>query len=153
VIFDLVSAQDLDGWTLKGNAFNFASAGVLVPQPTLNSLSLAGETATGSALSPPFDVGSEFEYLEVVFHGGWNHGPAGDENLVLRIVDAQSGAVLDQLLPPGTHELTKRLVKTANFKDKHIRVHLIDNNTDSSFAWIGLERLSLTGRVRPTNSN
>jgi eukaryotic-like serine/threonine-protein kinase len=153
VIFDLTSARDLEGWTLTGNAFSLASVGQLVPRPTLNSLALSGETASGSALSPPFNVGSEFEYLEVVFQGGWNQGAEGEEDLVLRLLDAESGAVLDQLLPPGTHVLTRRLVKTANFKGKFIRLLLIDNNTGSSFAWIGLRQVSLTGRIQPPQSD
>jgi WD40 repeat protein len=145
VIFDSTSANDLDGWTLEGNAFSLASVPGRVPQRTLNSLALRGETATGSALSPPFYVGEEFEYLDVVFDGGGGH------DLVLYLLDADTGAVLHQFVPLD-HEWRRRL-RTADLKGRLIRLLLTDDNSDSSYAWIGLRKVSLTGRRQLAPSN
>jgi hypothetical protein len=87
--------------------------------------------------------------MEIVFQGGWNQGAEGEENLVLRLLDAGSGAVLEQVLPPGTHELTTRRLKLDKLRGKSIRLQLVDNNTDSSFAWIGLRKVSLVGTNSP----
>jgi hypothetical protein len=149
VIFDLASSQELEGWTLKGNAFSVATAGELVPRPTLNSLALGGETATGTALSPAFVIEPRFDALEVVFQGGWNQGTDGEENLILRLLDADNGAVLERILPPGTHVLTTRHLKLDKLTGKTIRIQMVDNNTDSSFAWIGLRKVSLRAAQLP----
>jgi hypothetical protein len=149
VIFELASESDLKGWTLKGNAFSVSPHGGLFLQPTLNSVAASGERATGSALSPPFRVGEEFEYVDAVLQGGKDEGQPGEENLVLRFLDADSGAVFDQLLPPGTHELRTNRVSTTNLSGKLIRLLLVDHNTNSAYAWIGLRQLSLIRRPRP----
>lgn len=149
VLFDLASADDLRDWTLQGNAFSVSPLLALGVRSTLNSLAASGESATGSALSPPFTVDSRFKELEIVFHGGWSEERNGKENLAVRLLDADSGAVLEQVLPPGTHILTTRRLALDKLSGKSIRLMLVDNNTASTYAWIGLRRLSLVGSRRP----
>jgi hypothetical protein len=143
-IFDFASPEDLRDWKLEGQAFSVASIGLIRPA-TLNSLARAGEPATGAALSPPFTVEPRFDHMEIVFHGGWSQKDGGQETLAIQLIDASSGAVLEQITPPGTHELTVLAVKLDNLRGKSIRLRMVDKNTDSSYAWIGLQRLSLVG--------
>ena len=143
-IFDFASPEDLRDWKLEGPAFSVASIGLIRPA-TLNSLARAGEAATGTALSPPFTVEPQFDHMEVAFHGGWSQSEGGQETLAIQWIDASSEAVLEQITPPGTHELTVLAVKLDNLRGKSIRLRMVDKNTDSSYAWIGLQKLSLVG--------
>jgi hypothetical protein len=144
VVFDLASSEDLEGWTLTGG-FSVSSMPGLIPKPTLNSVALAGETATGIALSPPFTVEPQFDHLEALLQGGWSEKSSGRENLVLRIVDATTGATLEELLPPGIHELRTQRLQLDKLKGRTVRLQLVDENRNSSYAWIGLRKLVLHG--------
>ena len=151
VVFELASAEDLEGWTLTGNAFSISPIAGLVPKPSLNSLTAAGEAATGTALSPTFNVEGPFEEMELVIQGGWSQESDGRQDLAIRLLEAGSGKVLEEILPPGKHEWTKRRIKLDKLKGKSIRIQLVDDNTGSSFAWIGLRRVVLLDPSAPTN--
>ena len=144
VLFDLASSEDLEGWTLTGG-FSVSTVPILIPRPTLNSVATAGETATGTALSPPFTIEPQFDHLEVLLQGGWSEKLNGRENLALRFVDAASGETLEELLPPGIHELRTQRVPVEKLKGRTIRLQLVDENRNSSFAWIGLRKVVLLG--------
>ncbi len=145
VVFDLASSEDLAGWTLTGGAFSVSPVRGLFTKPTLNSLAAAGETATGTALSPPFAIESEFEHLEVLWQGGWSETSEGHETLVLQFLEAASGIVLLQLTPPGTHELRTQRAPLDQLRGRTVRVKLVDENRNASYAWIGLRTLVLAG--------
>ncbi|HOC00969.1 MAG TPA: hypothetical protein PKM43_19740 [Verrucomicrobiota bacterium] len=145
VIFDLASPSDLQGWKCAGGAFTVNAVPGLFTRPTLNSLAAAGETATGSALSPAFAIDARFDRAEVLIQGGWSEAVNGRENLVLQFLDADSGAVLLELVPPGVHELRTQRVAIDPLRGRTVRVRLVDENRNSSYAWIGLRRLVLTG--------
>jgi hypothetical protein len=152
VVFDLASSEDLEGWTLTGG-FSVSTMPGLIPKPTLNSVAAAGETATGTALSPAFTVEPQFDQLEVLLQGGWSEKSNGRENLVLRIVDATTGATLEELFPPGIHELRTQRVPLEKLKGRTIRLQLVDDNRNSSFAWIGLRKLVLRGPPAASSAN
>ncbi len=144
VVFDLASAEDLEGWALTGG-FSVSTMPGLIPKPTLNSVVAAGESATGTALSPSFTIAPGFERMEVLLQGGWSEKVNGRENLVLRIVDATSGQTLKELFPPGIHELRKQSVPLENLKGRTVQLQLVDENRNGSFAWIGLRKVTLVG--------
>ena len=83
--------------------------------------------------------------MEIILHGGTSEKINNQENLVLRLIDAETGTVLEDILPPSTHELTTRKVPLDKLQGKTIRLKLVDNNTNGSFAWIGLKRVALIG--------
>lgn len=149
VVFELVSTDDLRGWTLKGTAFSVSPLGALCSRPTLNSLTRSGEAAEGFALSPPFFVDERFEQLEIVLHGGWSRNEKGEENLVVQLLDADTGALLAQILPPGTHELTTVKLALDKLGGRSIRLMLKDDNEASAYAWIGIRKVSLVDSRRP----
>ncbi len=144
VIFDMASSEDVREWSITGG-FAVSPIGTLCPRATLNSLAKAGETATGSALSPPFKIQPPSSRMEIILHGGTSEKINNQENLVLRLIDAETGTVLEDILPPSTHELTTRKVPLDKLQGKTIRLKLVDNNTNGSFAWIGLKRVALIG--------
>ncbi len=146
VIFDLASPEDIKGWKLEGSAFSVSSAPGLIPRATLNSYVLGGESATGTATSPAFDVPTDYETMEVIFQGGWSEPLNGKENLALQFIEADSGSVLEELTPPGTHVLTTKRLGTERLVGKRVCLRLIDDNTNASFAWIGLRSLSLESK-------
>lgn len=144
VVFDLASSEDLEGWTLTGG-FSVSTMPGLIPRPTLNSVATGGEIATGTAVSPRFSVEPQFDHLEVLLQGGWSEKSNGRENLALRFVDATSGATLEELLPPGIHELRTQRVPLEKLKGRPLRLQLVDENRNSSYAWIGLRKVVLRG--------
>jgi hypothetical protein len=148
VVFDLASSDDLKGWKLEGGAFSVSSSPGLIPRPTLNSYVVGGESATGTATSPVFDVPPGYKMMEVTFQGGWSETVNGRENLALQFIDADSGLVLEELTPPGIHILTTKQLGIERLTGKKVRLKLIDSNTNSSFAWIGLRNVTLGGKQR-----
>jgi hypothetical protein len=81
--------------------------------------------------------------MKIAFQGGRSRTVDGRENLAIRLLDADSGTVLAQALPPGTHVLTTRRIPLSDIKGQTIRLELVDENTDASYAWIGLESVEL----------
>jgi hypothetical protein len=144
-VFDLASSEDAEGWTLTGGAFSVSTVPGLIPKATLNSYAVAGETAVGAALSPPFTIEPEFDHLEVLLQGGWSENVNGRETLALQLLDAASGAPLLELLPPGIHELRTQHVALDTLKGRTVRLQLVDENRNASYAWIGLRKLVLRG--------
>jgi hypothetical protein len=147
VIFDLASPEDLKGWKIEG-AFSVASSPGLIPRATLNSYVVGGESATGTATSPLFEVPTGYHTVKVFFQGGRSELVNGKENLALQFVDADTGSVLEELTPPGIHVLTTKKLGTEKLTGKRVRIRLIDANTNASFAWIGLRSLSLQGKQK-----
>ncbi|OHB79282.1 MAG: hypothetical protein A2V98_06525 [Planctomycetes bacterium RBG_16_64_12] len=141
VVFAFRSASDLEGWTLKGEGFSVCSLPGLCRRPTLNSFGKGGESATGTALSPPFRIDPDDEALEILFHGGISRETGGKQNLVIRLVDAQSGKLLREILPPATHVLTPHSVSLEGLQGRQVRLEMVDENTGGAYAWIGLQRV------------
>ena len=139
---------DLLGWSLQGEAFSVCSMPSLFRRCTLNSGGKAGEAATGVATSPPVVIGPEFDRLEIVFHGGRSTPTDHGLNLALRAIDAATGRILLDLAPPGTHVLTTQTAAINGLRGKTVRFQLIDENTASSYAWIGLRKITLVASKR-----
>ena len=142
VVFDFRSASDLEGWKLEGDAFSVCPLPGLCSRPTLNSYGKAGESAVGTAVSPPLAIAPELSRLRLLYHGGISQSDGGRENLSIRFVDASTGRLLDEILPPGTHVLTVREHPLDKLRGKRVRIEIVDRNTSASYAWIGLARLS-----------
>ena len=138
-IFDFESAADLADWKLKGNAFRVSPAAD--QPPSLNSLA-QGETGTGTATSPPFTLLKGENLLEVMLQGGNSRQVDGAENLCLRLVDAKTGKVLRELTPPGSHVLTAHAIPADGLAGRLLRLVLRDQNSESSYAWIGIRHVS-----------
>ena len=142
-VFDLARPGALDGWTLEGTAFSIAAVPSLFTEPTLNSLAIAGESATGKAVSPAFTVPSGYTRVEFTYHGG--HGREG-QRLEIQLVDADSGEALQTLPMPSTHVLQRGGFEAKEFAGRSVRLVLLDENPDTSFAWLGLQRVWLSAR-------
>jgi hypothetical protein len=147
VVFDLRSPADSEGWTFTGDAFSVSSLPGVFRAPTLNSIGKAGESAPGTALSPPFAVESDYDVLEILFHGGTSQQRDGQQNLALRLLDAQTGVVLYETVPPSTHLLTKLSIPVAKLKAGTAQLGLVDKHTGASFAWIGVRRVAFVRRT------
>jgi hypothetical protein len=140
-IFNFTSSRGLEGWQLEGDAFSVAPVPHLFTMPTLNSLAKGGESATGRALSPVFELAEDESVLEVVFQGGKNAANSDQGPLRLAFIDADTGEVLGELNPPGTHTLAIDRAKLSELGARRLRLELLDKNSGDAYAWIGLERL------------
>jgi hypothetical protein len=145
LVFDLAFPEDLEGWTLEGGAFSVSAMPGLFRRPTLNSLAAAGEAATGTAVSPGFKIEAQFDHVEVLFQGGWSETVNGRETLALQFLDAANGAVLLEMQPPGTHVLRARRAALDELQGRTVRLRLVDENRNASYAWIGLRKVVLAG--------
>jgi len=146
VLFAFQQPGDTLGWRLEGEAFSVTSDPRLFPSfPTLNSVARAGETATGLAVSPDFIIRTNEHWMILEMHGGHSASVGGLSSLCVRLVDAQSGAVLREALPRGSHIVSEERVGLEGLQGKRVRLELVDRNTAPTFAWIGLRKATLTG--------
>jgi len=143
MMFDFRGADLLDGWQLEGEAFSVAPVPALFAFPTLNSLAKRGEAATGRATSPAFKVVDGERWLEFELQGGRSATVDGAPNLCVRLLDAQTGDLLGQVLPAGSHALSPQRLDVGSLGDRSIRLELVDRNADPSYAWIGIRRVWL----------
>jgi hypothetical protein len=105
----------------------------------------AGELATGLAVSPEFTIRTNEHWMILEMHGGHSASVGGLSSLCVRLVDAQSGAVLREALPRGSHIVSEERVGLEGLQGKNVRLELVDRNTAPTFAWIGLRKATLTG--------
>jgi len=138
-IFNFETEADLADWKLEGKAFAVSAAVGQVP--SLNSLA-QGEAGTGTATSPPFTLLKGENLLEVTLQGGTSQQTDGIENLSLRLVDAKTGKVLRELMPPGSHVLTALPISVKGLAGRSMRLVLRDQNAGDSYAWIGIRNVS-----------
>jgi hypothetical protein len=146
VVFSFDKPDDTLGWKLEGEAFSVCTEPRLFPsQPALNSVARNGETATGVAVSPEFTIRTNEFWMVVELHGGHSVAVGGKQNLCLRLVDAQTGAVMDEVLPRGSHSITEERVGLEKLQGRRARLELVDRNAEPAYAWIGLRKVTLTG--------
>jgi hypothetical protein len=137
VLFDIRAAEDLADWTLEGAAY-----GEAIGVASLNTLVEGGEQATGHARSPAFDLPGTSGELVFDMHGGRNKQVGGEGNLVIRVRDVETGEVVGIVEPSGTHHMQARALDVTPLGERRVRLEMVDENRDASFAWIGLRRVS-----------
>jgi hypothetical protein len=146
-VFSLREPGALKGWKTEGAAFGIAPRPPLFDRPTLNSLAVAGETATGQAISPHFTLAEP--YVEMTYHlqGGNSAAEDGPGLLSIDLVDSRSGERLDRHLIKGSHILRKeRIAIPEAWWGRTVHLELNDRNTDASYAWLGLREVTLSVR-------
>jgi hypothetical protein len=143
-VFEFESADDLEGWKLKGNAFSVAPVPGLFTTPTLNSLAKSGEAAIGKAISPPFSIGKDDRFILIEYQGGKSEEENGKPSLSLRLADARSGKVLKQIPAPGSHALAPQSIPLDGLQGRDLRLELVDADKRNAYAWIGIK----SGRIK-----
>lgn len=142
VVFRLSTVGDLEGWTTEGTAFSVGTVPSLFGTPSLNSLAAAGESATGKAVSPEFTA--DARVLTFQIHGGNSRSDDGPGTLCVRLVDAKSDEVLHVARPSGTHALQPVRIDLEKWQGRTLRLEIVDENADPSFAWIGIREVTLS---------
>lgn len=148
VLYAFAKPGDSLDWKLDGAAFSVSSEPRLFPSfVSLNSLTGAGETATGQAVSPEFTIRHNELSMILELQGGQSATVDGQCNLCIRLVDTQSSAVPREVLPKGSHIVAEERVGLEGLQGKRVRLELVDRNTAPTCAWIGLRKVTLTGNV------
>jgi len=142
-VFEFESADSLEGWKLKGHAFSVAPVPHLFTTPTLNSLAKAGEPAMGKAVSPAFSIKEGDQSLLIECQGGKSEDVNGKQSLSLRLVDARSGKVLEEIPAPGSHVLVPKAISLRGMQGRSVRLELIDMDKRVAYAWIGLKSVRI----------
>jgi hypothetical protein len=116
----------------------------LFTKPTLNSLAAAGESATGRALSPVFAIEDPTsQQIGINYQGGHGTKTDTDPALCIRLLDAESGEVVDWLPPPSSHSLSPSVLSLKKAKGKKFQIEIIDKDTNTGYAWIGITGIEL----------
>ncbi len=137
---------DLADWHLEGEAFSIAGAfGVT----TLNSHAAAGETATGRAISPSFTVGEHMRSLVFQMQGGSALAEDGPGALDVRLVDAETGEVLERYTGPGTHVMGEIRVPLESHRGRTVQMEVVDGNSGTTSAWIGIGGVAVIEEMAP----
>jgi hypothetical protein len=142
-VFDSQKENALEGWQMEGEAFSLASFPALFDKPTLNSLAAKGETAVGKAISPIFAFVDNDVFMTIDFQGGISKKINNQSILAIRLINADTNEILIEIDSPNSHVLTKKDIDIQKWRNKKVRLVLIDNNTDSSYAWIGLKSITI----------
>jgi len=142
-LFMFNKEDQLNGWTLEGNAFSVKAIPHLFVNPTLNSLAIAGEKATGKAISPAFTIQEGDESLEFKYQGGKTKTVDGEKSLVVKVIDSDSGEVIDETSMPNTHTLVVKKVSLKKLLGRSLRIEIIDNDPSESYAWNGIKSVKI----------
>jgi len=139
-LFHFITEGDLKGWRTEGNAFSVSPAfGVT----TLNSLTKSGESATGKAFSPDFTIGPDDALLLMQCQGGNSTANDGPGTLAIRLVDSNTGEILENMQALGSHLIREGNMQINKWRGRKVHIELVDLNTGSSYAWLGLCKVDI----------
>ncbi len=144
-IFKFEEALDLDVWTLEGDAFSVAEIPSLFSGLSLNSLAKAGEKAIGSALSPIFNLSESHEVLRIYIQGGEHETKDGSDTgrLSVELLDAETNTTLATIHPDRSPKPSSKPIDLSEFVPRAVRLRIIDTHEGDSYAWIGIQKVSL----------
>jgi len=141
ILYHLNQPGNLEGWKTEGNAFCVAAQPGLFPTATLNSLVSKGESATGKATSPEFEIDSP--YLTFDLQGG----TSGNGNqLTVQLVESSTGKMLHSITPSGTHASREVRIPVANYFGWRVHLEVVDGNPNPTMAWIGISNIALASK-------
>ena len=105
----------------------------------ISSLSLGGESLTGILRSAPFEMPKELQFY-LCGHRGYPNDPPHNKNFI-RLLDSKTGEELHRAYPPRSD--TGHLVRWIDKAGRKVNLELVDGDTGSAFAWIGMARLNV----------
>lgn len=154
VIFSFDRPGELLGWRTEGEAFSVASVPALFAETSLNSLAKPGESATGKAISPDFTIGPDDTLLVFRMQGGNSASDDGPGSLTIRLVDSGVGIrksppspqVLERMQVVGSHVMRDGRMPVDKWRGRTVHLELDDQNTGTSFAWLGVEQVALAAQ-------
>lgn len=144
MVFSFDRPGDLMGWRTEGEAFSVAAVPVLFKEVTLNSLAKSGESVTGKAISPDFTIGADDTQIVFRMQGGNSLADEGPGCLSIRLVDSKTGDVLERMPAMGNCDLREGRMPVDKWRGRTVHLELIDLNTATSWAWLGLQKVALT---------
>ena len=145
IVFNFERSQNLEGWTLEGDAFSVTEIPSLFSGSSLNSLGKAGEMAIGSALSPIFNLSDSHEILKIYIQGGEHQATEESEagRLSVELLDAETNTALATIYPGRSPAPSANPIDISAFTPREVRLRIIDTHEGDSYAWIGIQKVSL----------
>ena len=64
--------------------------------------------------------------------------------MAINVVDSSTGQQLEQTLAGGSHALRKDMVNIEKWTGRTVHLELIDSNADTSYAWMGISKVTLS---------
>ena len=64
--------------------------------------------------------------------------------LAINLVDSSTGQEIEQILASGSHKLQKNMISVEKWIGRTVHLELIDSNAESSFAWMGISKVTLS---------
>ncbi len=145
-LFQADAPNATDGWQLEGDAFSVCAIPSLFTERTFNSMGKSGEKATGTATSPAYTVPMDAKMLEFYLQGGTSTGLSGEGSLRIEVRDASTNELCHAISIEGSHQLRRQFVDAAKLRGKQIKLVMVDNNRNVSYAWLGLMSLKVAYR-------
>ena len=106
---------------------------------SLNKDLKAPEKLTGILRSKSFAAPAKLSFW-ICGHRGFPKEPAHDLNLA-RLVDAKTGAVLQQAFPPRSDICQHIEWDLTEMTNKQVRFEIVDGDSGKSYAWLGVGRI------------
>jgi len=138
-----IDVDSLKEWKLEGDAFDIAPVPPLFEEPTLNSRAKAGEAATGKACSPDILLEENINTLFLNIQGGDNLNHDQPGKLYVDIIDSATSERLNRHYVHGNHQPRWVNIAVDKWIGKTIHVALVDESTESAYAWIGITGIML----------
>jgi putative heme-binding domain-containing protein len=132
-------------WSVQDRKFAAESARKIAApttEPFWSSLP-GGETRVGILRSQPFELPAKLRFY-VAGHSGFPTTPAHDRNVV-RLRDADSGAVLREALPPRNDVAQPAEWDLSGLAGRQGYLELQDGDTGTAYAWLAVGKFSIDG--------
>jgi len=143
-IFSIEDANSAKDWRFEGDAFSVAAVPALFARPTLNSLAKSGETATGKVTSPDFVLNKNYKTLKFFYQGGTSSREDGPGLLCIDLVDSETNERLIRYHVQASHPLRWGRIDIEKWAGRTVHLELTDKNTNPSYAWLGIQRVTLS---------
>ena len=133
-------ANSLEGWTLAGSAWGLTDSsgepgGRIAVNPYFADSLFGGEKATGTILSPAFEITTPKLTFLANGHSAKNYYALVDAATGVELLTAQS--------PKITGLTTKVSWDVSAFKGRSVRFKAVDADNATGYAWIAFEEITL----------
>ncbi len=147
----MANQEALADWRdASGSEWNTESRKTTAGQSiTVISSLTRGEAYVGTLVSSPFVCPSEFRFMLC----GHNGNPSEEDHKknFVRLVDAESGAVMHTAFPPRSDIAKEVNWVTKEQAGRSVRIEIVDGDNGSAYAWLAVGRFSMLG-LNPSNA-
>lgn len=110
----------------------------------LSSLA-AGESGTGTIVSPAFRIDVERITFTICGHDGQG---GGHQKNYVALIDVRGGKTLNQTMAPGADALEEKSWDVSRLQKREVRIEIHDGDAGNAYAWMGVGRIDAGPAMR-----